>query len=58
MGWNEVTLLKGLMKILDEDWKLSEKNEANDSTKDGLGIVIGSVVVYLRCIKEEMWVGD
>ena len=31
---------------------LSEKNEANDSERDGLGVEDGSEVVCLRCSKE------
>ena len=34
---------------------LLEKNEANDSTRDGLGVVDGSEVVCLRCSKEFMF---
>ena len=42
---------------------LSEKNEAKDSARDGLGFEDGSEVVCLRCRKEfvfpeETWVGD
>ena len=43
---------------------ISEKNEAKDSARDGLGTVDGNDVVYLRCSKEfvffseETWVGD
>ena len=32
-----------------------EKNEAKYSARDGLGIVDGSEVVYLRCDKEFMF---
>ena len=31
---------------------LSEKNEAKDSSRDGLGVEDGSEVVCLRCSKE------
>ena len=31
---------------------MSEKNEAKDSARDGLGIVDGSEVVCLRCSKK------
>ena len=34
---------------------LSERNEANDSARDGLGVVDVSVVVCLRCSKEFMF---
>ena len=34
---------------------LSEKNEAKDSARDGLGIVVGRDVVYLRCSKESFF---
>ena len=43
---------------------LSEKNEAKDSARDGVGVEDGSEVVCLRCSKELMffpektWVGD
>ena len=34
---------------------LSEKNETKDSAGDGLGIVDGSEVLYVRCSKESMF---
>ena len=34
---------------------LLEKNEANDSARDGLGVEDGSEVVCLRCSKEFMF---
>ena len=34
---------------------LSEKNEAKDSARDGLGVEDGSEVVCLRCSKELMF---
>ena len=34
---------------------LSEKNEARDSARDGLGVEDGSEVVCLRCSKEFMF---
>ena len=34
---------------------LSEKNEAKDSARDGLGVDDGSEVVCLRCSKEFMF---
>ena len=34
---------------------LSEKNEAKDSARDGLGVEDGSEVVCLRCCKEFMF---
>ena len=42
---------------------LSEKNEANDSARDGLGVEDGSEVVCCDvvrslCFPEETWVGD
>ena len=52
-------------------WKIETKTEnfiwkdnVKDLSRDGLGIVDGSDVVYLRCSKEvmffkyDMWVGD
>ena len=34
---------------------LSEKNEAKNSARDGLGVDDGSMVVCLRCSKEFMF---
>ena len=59
----------GIVKGLDESLRqrletLSKKSDAQDSAKDGLGIVDGSEVVRLWFIQEfmffpeEMWVGD